>query len=98
MVVKILKLDRILDEKALTLFEREAGVLKSLSHTAMPRFIDSGVGDDGSPYLVQEFIKGPTLSSAVENGRRFDSKQAAQLARNLLNAIQYLHELHPLIP
>ena len=94
-IVKILKLDHILDEKSLTLFEREAGVLKSVNHKAVPRFIDNGVSDDGSPYLVQEFIKGPTLSAAVENGRRFDSKQAEQLARDLLNAIQYLHELHP---
>jgi serine/threonine protein kinase len=94
-VVKLLKIDRLIDDKALELFRREAGVLRSLDHPAVPCFVDSGVAQDGIPYLVQEHIPGETLQQAVDGGRRFDSDGAIALAHRLLDALDYLHELHP---
>jgi eukaryotic-like serine/threonine-protein kinase len=94
-VIKRLRVERITDDKALALFEREAGVLRSLRHRAVPRFVDCGVDASGMPYLVQQHIEGPTLEAALREGRRLDDPAAERLARDLLDVLDYLHHLHP---
>ncbi|MBN1944739.1 MAG: serine/threonine protein kinase [Bradymonadales bacterium] len=93
--IKCLKLDHIIDDKAMELFQREMGVLAHLHHPAIPRLLDSGLCDDGMPYLVQQYVRGENLAEAVQKGLRFDDREAEQLARNLLDALRYLHGLHP---
>ncbi len=93
--VKRLKIDTLLDEKSLELFEREMRVLQSLSHRSIPSFIDSGVDADGLPYFVQRHVAGDNLETAVRGGTRFDNEGAKRLARDLLHALDYLHGLHP---
>ena len=95
LALKRLKLDQVMDEKALELFEREVRVLKSLDNPAVPDFIDCGVDETGLPYLVQELIPGESLENAVAGGTRFDADGAKNLARLLLEALRYLHGLHP---
>ena len=94
-VLKRLKLEQVMDDKATELFDREAAVLASMDHTSVPQFIDSGVGEDGLPYLVQEYIPGDTLEKAVASGHRFDSQAALAMTRRLLHALHYLHNLAP---
>ncbi len=93
--LKRLKLDVLLDDGALARFEREAGTLRSFEHVGLPHFVDSGVDEAGIPYLVQTHIPGETLAKAVAGGRRFDTVSAERLARGLLQALIYLHALHP---
>ena len=95
LALKRLKLDQVMDEKALELFEREVRVLKSLDNPAVPRFIDSGVDEKGLPYLVQEAIAGGSLEAEVAGGTRFDANGARRLTIRLLEALRYLHGLHP---
>ncbi len=93
--LKRLKLEQVMDDKALEHFEREVKVLRSLDHEAVPRFIDSGLDDGGLPFLVQQYIRGDTLEEASRSGHRFDSRAARDLTRKLLLALDYLHGLHP---
>lgn len=71
-------------------FQREAEVLAKLRHGNIVAVHDRGVFQ-GAPYLVSEFIEGPTLSKVIpENG--FEAWRAVQLALQLLDALAYAHK------
>jgi serine/threonine protein kinase len=78
-------------------FEREARLLNSLRHTALPRVSDHFVESDGQ-FLVMEFIPGEDLSALLEkNGGPFPVDRVLGWADQLLDALEYLHEQTPSI-
>jgi serine/threonine protein kinase len=82
----------------LKLFEREAQILQTLSHPAIPQYRDhfeiSLKGGRGLA-LVQTYIDAPSLQEWMEQGRRFAEPEVRDLAQKLLRILVYLHELHP---
>ncbi len=82
----------------LKLFEREATVLKSLDHPAIPRYLDyfdveTELGQGFA--LVQTYIEAKSLQEWVQSGRTFDEKQLLSIASHLLEILDYLHHQHP---
>jgi serine/threonine-protein kinase len=78
-------------------FEREAAVLRSLSHPAIPRFLASfkeGSGVGTRLYLAQEFLEGESLLQRIER-RRLDEAEAWTLAEGMLETLQALHQRTP---
>ncbi len=73
-------------------FEREARLLASLRHAALPRVTDYFIEGDHS-FLVMEFVPGPTLAEVVssEEGKRFDAAQVVKWADQVLDVLVYLH-------
>src|ERR1043165_2536626 len=57
--IKILHLELIRSNDALTRFERELRAIERLQHRNVVRALDEGTVDDGRPYLVLEYIEGP---------------------------------------
>lgn len=99
-VVKLLKLDRDFEWDSLKLFEREAQILKNLSHPAIPEYLD--YFDVDSPdtkgfALVQSYIDATSLEEQVSNGRTFDEAQLKEIAENILNILIHLHQRKPSI-
>ena len=99
-VVKLLKLDRDFEWDSLKLFEREAQILKNLSHPAIPEYLD--YFDVDSPdtkgfALVQSYIDATSLEEQVSNGRTFDETQLKEIAENILNILIHLHQRKPAI-
>jgi hypothetical protein len=45
-------------------FEREAGVLASLSHPAIVPYVAHGYDEDGTPYLAMAWLDGETLGQS----------------------------------
>src|SRR5580704_7677545 len=60
--------------KDVELAEREARVLKSLSHPKLPRYVDH-FEEDGSLYLVMEKIEGASLSTLRRQGASFGEEE-----------------------
>ena len=52
-----------------TLFRRERQTLAALSHPNIARLIDGGVTEDGIPYLVLDYVGGPTLTAYAAEHR-----------------------------
>ena len=76
-------------------FEREAKLLASLRHPALPVVIDYFV-DGEAQYLVMQFIEGDDLGKLLENRRdRFPSAEVVLWARAVLDALSYLHDHEP---
>jgi hypothetical protein len=97
-VIKLLLFGPDFDWADLKLFEREAQILQTLSHPAIPQYRDhfeiSLKGGRGLA-LVQTYIEAPSLQEWIEQGRRFAEPEVRGLAKALLGILTYLHQLHP---
>lgn len=79
------------DEKFRKAFEREAKLLNSLRHPALPRVSDHFIDGNGQ-FIVMEFIDGDDLSEQLESeGKVFAVADVLGWADQLLDALEYLH-------
>ncbi|QOC21624.1 tetratricopeptide repeat protein [Wenzhouxiangella sp. AB-CW3] len=60
------KVIRNASEYLAELLEAERQVMARINHPAIARLLDGGVMNDGRPYLVMEWVDGPTLSEWME--------------------------------
>lgn len=94
--LKRLELRGLSEWKPVERFEREAKVLRSLSHPGVVRFIDAfEAGDEPAFFIVSEFVEGPTLGALIAQGHRWDEEAATGLLQALLETLAYLHGLSP---
>jgi serine/threonine protein kinase len=97
-VLKLLSFSIDFNWEDLKLFEREAKTLKSLSHPATPRYLNSFELDLGNVKCfatVQTYIAGESLDKCLKNGRVFTELEVKQLAKSLLEILIYLHGCQP---
>jgi serine/threonine protein kinase len=97
-VVKCLKLPEqspISQETARRLFETEAHLLEQFGkyHAQIPTLF-AYCQEQDSPYLVQEYIEGETLSTAFSQKQRFTAQAAIALLQELLPVLDYIHSHH----
>ena len=72
-------------------FEREARLLNSLKHTALPRVSDH-FDEASGQFLVMEFIAGEDLAEMMEtSGEAFPVETVLTWATQLCDALEYLH-------
>jgi serine/threonine protein kinase len=94
-VLKQLFLGSDFEWQDLKLFEREAETLKTLSHPAIPRYLDYLEIDEPHSKgfaLVQTYVEGKTLEEHLTAGRTFSEREVKELAKSLLAILMYLHE------
>ena len=83
------------DEMMLKAFEREARLLASLRHAALPKVSDHFTEGKGQ-FLVMEYISGNDLMTMLERrGAPFECDQVVEWAEQLLGALSYLHSQQP---
>jgi len=76
-------------------FHREASLLATLRHSALPKVIDHFTEGDGQ-FLVMEFIRGDDLARLLEmSGRPIEQADVLMWADQLLGALEYLHAQRP---
>lgn len=87
-----------MDENYRKAIEREARLLNSLKHIALPRVTDHFIEDRGQ-FLVMEYISGEDLFHTIEeDGRPFAVEQVLTWADQLLDALDFLHnQVNPVI-
>ena len=82
------------DPDLITRFQREAKAVAGLRHPNIVQVYDFDT-HDGHPYLVMEYLKGPSLASLLrdlhKNGARLSLSQVAQLLKSLAAGIDYAH-------
>lgn len=80
-----------MDDNFRKAIEREARLLNSLKHFALPRVTDHFEEDNGQ-FLVMEYIAGEDVAAILEREQRpFSSEQVLKWADQLLDALDYLH-------
>ena len=77
-------------------FQREAKVVAGLRHPNIVQVFDFDTVD-GHPYIVMEYLSGPTLATYLRNlhqqNQRIPPNQVARLLKGLTAALDYAHEL-----
>ena len=75
-------------------FDREARVLANLSHPNLVTVFDAGIeinnARSAGPYLVMEYVAGPTVSDLIAEGP-IDSAQVAALGAQVASALDCVH-------
>lgn len=97
-VLKILSFNSDFRWEDLKLFEREAETLKSLSHPAIPRYLDYfelHLPNCRGFVLVQSYIDATSLQEWIKRGRTFSEDEVKQIGKALLNVLSYLHDRNP---
>jgi len=80
-----------MDDNYRKAIEREARLLNSLKHNALPRVSDH-FEEDNSQFLVMEYVAGEDLSTIIERDRKpFPAERVLGWADQLLDALDFLH-------
>jgi serine/threonine protein kinase len=87
-----------MDDNYRKAIEREARLLNSLKHIALPRVTDHFL-EENVQFLVMEYISGEDLAHTLETvSRPFPVEQVLTWADQLLDALDFLHsQLNPVI-
>jgi len=87
--------DQKLREQTMANFKREAEILATLDHPAIPKIYDYfGFGDRA--YLVIEYIQGKDLEAYLNStDELLDSEQVRQWSLEILDVLSYLHNYTP---
>jgi serine/threonine protein kinase len=97
-VIKLLLFNPDFTWDDLKLFEREAEVLKSLVHPAIPKYLDYfevEIKLRKGFALVQTYIEARSLQDWIQSGRTFSEKELKAIAKDLINILAYLHNRQP---
>jgi len=78
-------------EETLSDFVKEAKLAMLLRHDSVVRVMDYGVFE-GSPFLVMEYIPGPSLLRQLNSGQRFSIERCLQVIYKLADALNAFHE------
>lgn len=81
---------RGLGSDAAAQIRREASLLARLSHAHIARLFDAGVGDNGQPYLILEYVEGEPIDRYCD-ARRLSLPARLQLFLAVLEAVAHAH-------
>ncbi|NDJ15883.1 serine/threonine protein kinase [Myxacorys almedinensis] len=99
-VIKLLCTDENMRPDDLKLFEREAEILKSLSHPSIPNYLgyfQQNLPTGQALALVQTYVKGRSLEECFKVKRTFTEAEAKQIAKSILYILIYLQSRNPSI-
>ena len=92
MAIKVLHEDLSDDsEEFVARFEREAQIIASLDHPNIVRLLDHGALQDGSHYIVMEYIDGADLSKQLNLEGPFPVARAKPILQELASALDHAH-------
>jgi serine/threonine protein kinase/Flp pilus assembly protein TadD len=71
-------------------FRQERQILAALDHPNIARLYDGGTTDDGSPYLIMEYVEGETLLEYCDR-HRLTIRERLELFGQICAAVEYAH-------
>lgn len=74
-------------------FGREARAVAALDHPNIVRVFDYGE-EDGSPYMVLEYLDGGSLEDRLEDSIRVPDDEAARVASDIAAGLAHAHQRH----
>ncbi len=80
------------DREAIERFRREARNAASLRHPNIVATHDRGETEDGTYYIVMEYLEGGTLEDLIEEAGPLPPREAAEITVEISDALQLAHE------
>jgi serine/threonine protein kinase len=90
-VIKLLPHAATKDPDAVRRFKREVQALSLISHPNIVTVIGANNLKDGTPYIVMEYIDGPTLRTVLSDAA-LDVKRAAAIIKQIGAAVNHFHD------
>src|SRR5215471_6454111 len=81
------------DPELLQRFYREAQSAGKLQHPNIVTIYDLGV-EDGSPYLVMEFLEGESLDALIRSRRAISLEEKLDIVVQVCEGVGYAHKRH----
>lgn len=91
-VIKVLRPHLTGNNEMVRRFFNEAKAASSISHPGIVDVFDMGTRDDGSAYIVMDFLQGESLTSRLRRKGKLSIDEALQLVRQLLGALGAAHQ------
>ena len=82
---------RLVDQNAQQRLRVERQILANLDHPNIARLLDGGTADDGTPYIVMEYIDGVRLDTYCDRNR-LGLNQRLELFQSICGAVHYAHQ------
>lgn len=78
------------DKESLARFQREAEATSRLDHPNLVKVHDFGISEDGSPYIIMDYIEGSTLSKAISS-KQLDTDRVVHIISQACSALEHAH-------
>jgi serine/threonine-protein kinase len=89
--VKFLRPDSVRRRETLARFQREAETAGSLESEHIASVVDFGIANDGSPYIVMEYLVGESLASLLGREGRLPVQRATDLCIQACHGAETAH-------
>ncbi|HEX8284702.1 MAG TPA: protein kinase [Pyrinomonadaceae bacterium] len=89
--VKVLHPALAADDKIVQRFTREAKAASRISHPHAINVTDFGESEQGTVYLVMEYLRGRTLKDVVRSGGPMTLARATEIVRQVAGALEAAH-------
>jgi hypothetical protein len=80
------------DPSVLARFHRECGTVAQLEHPNTIKFYDFGTTDDGTLYIVMEFVSGRAVNDVIAQEGRLAPDRVIHIMRQVCGALDEAHE------
>lgn len=72
-------------------FQREARAAAKLSNESLVTVLDFGLTPSGQPYLVMDYVRGPTLQERIQEQGSLSESETAEIISSLAGALSHAH-------
>jgi serine/threonine-protein kinase len=90
--IKVLHLELVRSNDAMTRFQRELEAIQRLRHPNVVRALDHGTIADGRPYLVLELLEGPSLRDVLMDRGALPPREMMEILAPLCDALAVAHD------
>ena len=90
--IKVLHLELVRSIDALTRFQRELDAIQRLQHPNVVRALDHGTLTDGRPYIVLEYVAGPSLRDVIHERGSIPPAEMLEILEPLCDALGMAHD------
>ena len=89
--IKVLSKDFQQDAEFVQRFFNEARAVNIINHPSVVTVYDFGSAEDGSPYIVMEYLEGETLRQRMNKSGRTDPQRAMKTIRQVASGLAAAH-------
>jgi serine/threonine protein kinase len=90
--MKFVDADVTKNHDAIARFQREAEAASAVESAHIVDIFDSGISEDGRPYIVMELLRGEDLSHRIKRCGRLDVAEALHVAAQILRGLHRAHQ------
>jgi len=89
--VKVLRPELAKDRNLVSRFKKEAEAAGELSHANLASIYKTGECLDGRPYLVMDYVPGPSLAAVLQKEGHLQAARALDIFLQICEVVEYAH-------